>query len=183
MTTIRLTTAVCVGAAARVSAASLLFRRTQTENGQAKVGKRTNDFQTVITLICGLLAERGTVVEESDTTPDSGGLVRERDITIRTDGGPPIAIECRDRSRRETVEWIDQLHGKYSGDDQRLVVAVSKSGFTPAAIKLAARHGIETLSLDQAKIHDWHSLLGQSDASKNVSVAMAYRSEERRVGK
>ena len=68
-----------------------------------------------------------------------------------------IAIECRDRSRKDSVEWIDSLIGKAKSLSASKVVAVSKEGFTQAARAKARANGIETLTLEDAIDTDWSS--------------------------
>lgn len=64
-------------------------------------------------------------------------------------------IECRNRSRKETVEWIDALVGKTKALNIAKVIAVSGSGFAASAVKKANDNGIETLTLREAEEHDW----------------------------
>lgn len=70
-----------------------------------------------------------------------------------------IAIECRDRSRKATVEWIDSLLGKTKSLDVNKIVAVSKKGFTETARTKATSYGIDTLTLEEANEKDWESYL------------------------
>ena len=66
-----------------------------------------------------------------------------------------ILVECRDRARNETVEWIDALIGKSSSLDVNKVVAVSSKGFTEGALSKASKNGIDALTLKQARETDW----------------------------
>ncbi len=64
-------------------------------------------------------------------------------------------VECRDRSGKETVEWIDGLVGKTKALNTAKVIAVSSSGFASSAIKKAKENGIEALTLKEAEEHHW----------------------------
>ncbi|MGH7824332.1 MAG: hypothetical protein ACREQ7_04045 [Candidatus Binatia bacterium] len=68
-----------------------------------------------------------------------------------------MAIECRDRSRKGSVEWIDGLIGKTSSLAVDKVVAVSKEGFTESAINKARIYGIDTLTAEEAVETDWET--------------------------
>ncbi|TWT67267.1 restriction endonuclease [Allorhodopirellula solitaria] len=121
--------------------------------------KRTNSFQQSIRFIYEAIAEQGFVVLESEELTDSdGSTLREVDLLIRgsvAGHAVSIAIECRDRSRKDTVEWIDQLIGKYTAIPVQKVVAVSATGFSRSATDKAKKHQIETLTLAQAEEADW----------------------------
>ncbi len=123
-----------------------------------RVGKTTNEFQRLILMIHQQLAPTGAVVTESNVVKDPAtGVLREADVTIEYEVAGyqiQVVIECRDRSRAATVEWIDQLAGKY-GSNASKVVAISRSGFTHQALVLAAAKGIVTLSASKAVATDW----------------------------
>lgn len=65
-----------------------------------------------------------------------------------------IAVECRDRSRAATVQWIDELIGKYQNTGVK-VVAVSKRGFAKKAKLKAEKAGIEPIVATDAVARDW----------------------------
>src|SRR5215831_20920823 len=120
--------------------------------------KRSNDFQSLIALLNRLLAPAGAVVTESNMVRDSDGQLREADVTIEYNvGSYPIVIaaECRDRKRRATVEWIEQLSTKFENTTVNQVVAVSRSGFVNTALRKAASHRILALTLDEATDMEW----------------------------
>jgi len=121
---------------------------------------RTNHFQRLITTICERCAEEGIVVEESGMIEESFGDEREIDVrlTAKVTGLPvTIAVECRDHSRKQTKEWIDQLIGKFIGTTPKVdrVIAVSRSGFTAGAEKKALEHRILTITLSEVQTVDW----------------------------
>lgn len=119
---------------------------------------RSNAFQRLIFAIEQTLAPTGVVVTESKILIDRDGASREVDVLI--EGGVSahpvrIAIECRDRRRPADVTWIDELHGKYRDLPVNKVVAVSRTGFTAAALRKAVALGISTLTLPAASRFDW----------------------------
>jgi hypothetical protein len=103
---------------------------------------RTNDFQRLIKRIYAQLSGPGVEITESAMLADTrDGTKREVDVlVVHTSHGHRFvaAIECRAHQRPATVEWIDLLQGKYAGLYVDKVIAVSNSGFRPAAIKRAA---------------------------------------------
>ena len=121
--------------------------------------KRTNEFQQLVAYIYSKIAPMGGKVTESAELSEDGSVTkREIDILIehRVAGVEiKIAIECRDRSRDETVEWIDSLVGKYSRLRVNKVVAVSSSGFSNEAQRKASTHGIDTITAEEARQVDW----------------------------
>jgi len=79
--------------------------------------------------------------------PDTGEVVAELDIVIKGPlGSSSVAwlIECRDRpsDRPAPASWIEQLVTRRARFSFDFVVAVSTTGFSAQAEKLAERHGI-----------------------------------------
>ena len=94
------------------------------------------------------------------------GELREVDILIEhmVAGHPlKIGIECRDRSRKESVGWIEELIGKKNALHLNKAIAVSNKGFTGTAERKAKRNGIEVHSLIDAEKVDWASKLPKHD--------------------
>ncbi len=58
-------------------------------------------------------------------------------------------MECRHRTAREDVQWIEELYGRKGSLGAASVVAVSSSGFTRGAIAKAARLGVFLRTLSQ----------------------------------
>jgi hypothetical protein len=121
--------------------------------------KRTNDFQSLVKAIYDQIVPTGGVVTESAEIWDKeAGILREVDILVSYDyAGHEFSfiVECRDRTRKETVEWIDGLVGKTKALNVAKVIAVSSSGFASSAIKKAKENGIEALTLKEAEEQDW----------------------------
>jgi hypothetical protein len=121
--------------------------------------KRTNDFQKLIKSIYEQIVPDGGKVTESGMVYDKDAeTLREVDILVKyryAHHDFKIAIECRNRSRKDSVEWIDRLIGKSKSLSVNKVVAVSKEGFSEIAIKKAEAHNIDTLTLKNAVETDW----------------------------
>ena len=121
--------------------------------------KRTNDFQSLIaTIYDQVTAENGTVSESAMVFDRDANILREVDVLVEyryAHHNFKLVIECRDRARKDTVEWIDALIGKLSSLAVDKIVAVSKEGFTEAAKTKATMHGIEVLTVEEAVEQDW----------------------------
>lgn len=132
--------------------------KNRSARGRTVVSKRTNDFQTLIYLVHSQLAPRGAKVVESDPVYDGAHILREVDITIEQSiagVARKAVIECRDRSRAASVQWIDEMVGKYQGADVSSITAVSKAGFSDNATKKAQHAGIRVLALERAISTNW----------------------------
>lgn len=85
-------------------------------------------------------------VTSPEFVPDiDTGQPREVDIGIRTprDAGTLfIAIECRDRTSDQAVDWIEQLISKKQSICADVLVAVTSSKFSTPARTKALKHGI-----------------------------------------
>jgi len=119
---------------------------------------RSNDFQRLIRTIEEALKPLGATVRESVPLAELGGDEREVDILIEAPVGPRthrIAVECRAHTRKADLKWIDELAGKYRDLAVDSVVAVSKAGFTPGALRKARILHIQTHNLGAAINADW----------------------------
>jgi hypothetical protein len=79
------------------------------------------------------------------------GTSREVDIVVsgRVGAQPvTVSIECRDRSRRPDVTWIDEMRSKHSRLPTNVLVLASHTPFTPEARRVADKYGIRCLVLD-----------------------------------
>jgi hypothetical protein len=80
------------------------------------------------------------------------GRKREVDASIRGRAGTTsilITIECRKRHPKQDVTWIEQLAAKRDAIGASCTIAVSSSGFTPNAVAVADRHGIQLRRLSE----------------------------------
>lgn len=121
--------------------------------------KRTNDFQTLIKTIYDQIVPEGGVVTESGMVLDKeAGILREVDVLVEYKYAGhqfKFIVECRNHSRKQTIEWIDGLIGKTKSLDVNKVIAVSSKGFHPSAITKAKENNIETFTLEQANDTSW----------------------------
>src|SRR5687767_723993 len=122
--------------------------------------KRTNTFQQAVTYIVEQLAPLGAVVRESVLLREGGmtDVSREVDTLIECAVGPSLvrlAVESRDRARKDDIEWIDCLIGKYTALPVDGVVAISNSGFSATAKAKASLNKIFILSPKEVMTADW----------------------------
>lgn len=115
------------------------------------MSKQTNSFQQLVRRIHETFYAPGSTVAESAMSTEPDGTLREIDVLIETDVGGhrvKIAVECRDRKKTETIEWIDSVVGKYADLRVDKIVLISRSGFSAAAECKAQRKGIQLFQLD-----------------------------------
>ena len=119
--------------------------------GESKRLEEWRKFELFISAIEAALAPKGAVVQSPDRIADKiSGQLREVDASIRFQvGSTPIliTIECRDRVGIQDVTWIEQLAKKKENIGASVTVAVSSSGFTEPALRVASQVGIETRTL------------------------------------
>jgi hypothetical protein len=88
----------------------------------------------------------------------ASGVEREIDILIEhklAGHEIKIGVECRGHARDQSIEWIDSVIGKTAGLALNKVVAVSATPFSDAARRKAASHGVDLLTLGEARAVDW----------------------------
>lgn len=126
--------------------------------------KRHNIFQDLILSIHQQLASP-CAVAESEMLPDiRTGHLREVDIVIRaiiSGYELIISVECTNKGRPASVEWVEQLCSKHQDLPTQKLVLVSKSGFTKAAFLKALSMGAEPISLEDANHVDWTKYVGR----------------------
>lgn len=112
--------------------------------------QRTNDFQRMMTNVYRQWASAGFTVRESVMLKEGhADSNREIDILIeKQECGMAlrIAVECRGRSRKDSVTWIDELIGKYIDLEVSEVIAVSASGCSRALWQKASAHRIKVVT-------------------------------------
>lgn len=123
--------------------------------------KRTNDFQRLVKLIHEAFSStEGTTVTESALLLEPNGTSREVDILVErtvSDVAIRLAIECRDRSRKSDIEWIDGLVGKFKNLKIDKVIAVCRNGFSAGASSKAKENKIELRVLEECLGNEWAS--------------------------
>lgn len=116
----------------------------------------------MIYLIHHQLADEATVTESKFLHDRLADAEREVDIVIETQvGNYPviIAIECQERGRVASVEWVEQMVTKHQTLPTNKLILVSQSGFSETAHKKAKALGIETMTLGQAVRANWNKLV------------------------
>ncbi len=119
--------------------------------------------QRVVFHVQRLLTSAGTVQESAFLKDRLSGALREVDIVIEAKVGEHdvvICVECRDRRRKATVEWVEQMAMKHQSLPTSKLVLVSTNGFTRTATSKATSLGIQTYSLDAAERADWKEVIG-----------------------
>lgn len=105
-----------------------------------------------------LLASESVVIRSPDLIQGkNSGVPREVDISIRAKVGSSdllVIIECRDRNSKQDVTWIEQLSLKQIDVQANKVIAVSRRGFTKAAIASARNLNIELRTFDSIEDQD-----------------------------
>lgn len=88
------------------------------------------------------------------------GDYREVDASIRSiDGEYLTTLECRKRSKKEDVTWIEQLATKKNAIGANHTIAVSSSGFSKQAEVAAKAYGIETAIASRMTIREIEKLI------------------------
>jgi hypothetical protein len=143
------------------------------------MSKRSNAFQRLIKYIHEQIEPAGGTVTESACLLEKNipsPIEREVDVLIEREVNSKkvlIAVECRDRSSKDDIQWIDELIGKYLNLPVNRVIAVSNSGFTNGAVKKAYANDIELRTLDEALSTVWSeefTKLGIAYSSRSFNV-------------
>ena len=111
----------------------------------------------------GFLGPRGLEIMSPELFYENGKLIGEIDVTIRGKLGSSsifVGIECRDRPQDspQGVPWLTQIYGKQNLFKAHKMIAVSTTGFTPEAVKVAQGLGIDLLTITDANeidLSDW----------------------------
>jgi hypothetical protein len=114
----------------------------------------------------------GVKVESPKYLPDRvTGELRELDVVITfptTHHEMTLAIECRDRSRKVTVNDVEAFFSKCQDTKAHKGVIVSPKGFSKPALSKAKNCGIACLSLLQVESFNW--LLAPGIQSRNRRI-------------
>jgi hypothetical protein len=117
------------------------------------VTKASKEFEKRVFQLVSLLEEAGATVtlDKHIADPDTGQS-RQIDIEIVSPSGLRTHVECRDRSRKEDVVWIESLAGRRQSLQADVIMAVSASGFNANAVIKARALGIEIRSLLETNV-------------------------------
>ena len=121
------------------------------------------EFERLVARIEADAGPRGMTV----TSPDrirckTTGRLREVDASIRAQTGTVemlVTIECRRRANIQDVTWIEQLVTKKHAIGADHTIAVSASGFSKNAQKVAAENSISLRKISEVGIEDINALL------------------------
>src|SRR6266540_1609019 len=130
----------------------------------SKPVKSGKTLETLVTYIEKALANKEQVtVDTRKRLPDrTTGRLREHDVVLTLTQGHHeivIAIECRDLSRRITVNQVESFWAKCQHTGVAHGIMVSSKGFYRSARQKATHLGIRCLDLEEAAAFDW--LVGQ----------------------
>lgn len=78
--------------------------------------------------------------------PDSDSI-RQIDVEIIRKNGEICHVECRNRSSRQDVMWVEELLGRRTSLAVHEIMGVSATGFTEGAYRKAAVYGIQLWQL------------------------------------
>ncbi|MGV9386196.1 restriction endonuclease [Nonomuraea sp. NPDC003707] len=118
---------------------------------------RSNDFQAVVYFVKAHLDPNVTVTESASLPDRTTGKPREVDVLLVAQVAGHlihIGVECRDRSRKADVSWVEEMHGKHADLPTDRLVLVSASGFTKAAAVKARHYNIEAVTPERPITQD-----------------------------
>jgi hypothetical protein len=90
------------------------------------------------------------------------GRLREVDASVRMKLGTTgilVTIECRRRTGKQDVTWIEQLAAKKQSLGAARTIAVSSTGFSAEAVNAAHYHGIDLRQLSDVSAEDINQLM------------------------
>ena len=129
------------------------------------VPKRTNLFQEVVEIIHGHMAEDATVEASAMLRDGRTGYDREVDVVIRSRSAGyeiVVSVEAVGRSRKATVEWVEQVVRKHQHLPTNKLVLVAERGFSEQARAVAESEGAVALAPED--------LTGDDPAGRVVST-------------
>lgn len=138
---------------------------------------RTNQFQRLVYEIERQLAPLGATVEESAMLPERvSGELREVDVLVSLDEGHHrvrIGIECQDRARPATKQWVEATAKKHEELGINKTVLVSSSGFYSAARRRAESLFMGVVDIANISRTDW-----PTEVLRHLKIPVRDRSSE-----
>lgn len=117
---------------------------------QLRGEKKWRKFEKLVAGI-HLPGEAGTKVKFDDTIADKRtGRPRQIDVSVSSNQSfysHLVIIECKDKTRKVTVEWIEGFRSKIEDVGAQKGVMVSPTGFTEGAVQKAKSYGIDLFTL------------------------------------
>lgn len=137
---------------------------------EVKMPRKGRGLEELVRDLESFLADSPVDVRSPDFLVDKDtGEQREVDVSVRAKVGSVVVLvilECRDRLKRQGVDWIEQLADKRDSVGAHRAVAVSSSAFTRGAVKKAAAREVELRTfaeIDKSVALEWvDSLLANS---------------------
>lgn len=125
------------------------------------MAKKFQQFEKFIQRIHSLIEGENAEVKwnQKIIDPDSPSRTRQVDVTIRKNNKLTL-VECRDRVKKQDVQWVEELIGRKISLNADVIIAVSFSGFTEGAITKAKKHKIvlhDLKKLTDEEIKSWGS--------------------------
>jgi hypothetical protein len=110
-------------------------------------------FERVVAVLETFFSPKGAIVTSPDKIPDKiSGELREVDASIRIKAGSTdilVIVECRERSKKQDVQWIEQLATKQRSVGAHKTIAVTSKGLTAQAMKKAEFYEIAVRKLEK----------------------------------
>jgi len=112
-------------------------------------------LEVLVKHLQGFLGTKGLEIKSPELFYENGKLIGEIDVTVRGKLGSSsifVGIECRDRPKDgpQGIPWLTQIDGKKRLLKVHKMIAVSTTGFTPEAVKVAQDFGIDVLTITDA---------------------------------
>ena len=121
------------------------------------------EFEKLVARIEKDAGPAGVAVKSPDRVRcKTTGRLREVDATVRSVAGTSnilVTIECRKQKHRQDVRWIEQLATKKQLIGAARTLAVSSTGFSADACKVAATLGIDLRVISDVSIDDLNKLI------------------------
>ncbi len=120
------------------------------------------EFERLVSRVEGTLAGGNVTVRSPDRIRSLiTGRLREVDASLRTKIGSAdilVTIECRKRSAKQDVTWMEQLGAKKQAIGAARTIAVSSAAFSRDAVAAATHYGIDvrvTSEVSDADMRNW----------------------------
>lgn len=122
--------------------------------------KPSREFEKLVAKVEKTLAGQNAVITSPDRIQDKDVAtrhLREIDVSIRMMvGSAPVLviIECRNRGRKQDVEWVEQVKAKRDGVGADKAVMVPSNGLTALAREKAAAYKIVVTRFNLITVND-----------------------------
>lgn len=162
-------------------------RKHKPQSSKARKTPAWRAFEQLVARIEQAAGPRGVKLQSPERVKDFvTGRRREVDVTLRSAIGTSeilVTIECRKRSPKQDVTWIEQLATKRRNIRAARTIAVSPVGFSASAVVVAAVEGIDLRKLEEVTKGDIDSWLAPSHVihvfrqSAHKQVGVSFRQQ------